>query len=183
MDDAQILKGLNRNDREAFAQMHEKYYKQMLSYAHYILKDDEEALEATQEVFFKLLHVKSWKNVRSVRGYAYRTLHNYCVNLVNDRRRMEQKKMDYAMLTYEDVWIDLDRHHEKYCQDRIDQLVALLSPQRRTAFNLVHEEGKSYSEAAALMGISRNSLKTHLKLGMKVMRKFGWFMLFVISCI
>jgi RNA polymerase sigma-70 factor (ECF subfamily) len=45
-----------------------------------------------------------------------------------------------------------------------------LPAQRFKAFNLVHMEDKKYHEAAKEMGISVNSLKSHLKLAVKFLR-------------
>jgi RNA polymerase sigma-70 factor (ECF subfamily) len=42
--------------------------------------------------------------------------------------------------------------------------------QKRTAIQMVYLHGKRYQDAADTMKISINSLKTHLKTGLKILR-------------
>jgi DNA-directed RNA polymerase specialized sigma24 family protein len=51
-----------------------------------------------------------------------------------------------------------------------EKILADLSMQRMQAFTLVHYENKKYKDAALEMGISINSLKTHLKLAIKTLK-------------
>jgi RNA polymerase sigma-70 factor (ECF subfamily) len=53
----------------------------------------------------------------------------------------------------------------------IRSLLKELPVQRLEAFNLVYIENKKYQQAAGEMGISINSIKTHLKLAVKTLRK------------
>ena len=53
----------------------------------------------------------------------------------------------------------------------IRSLLSELPLQRLEAFNLVYIENKKYQQAADEMGISINSIKTHLKLAVKTLRK------------
>ncbi|MBX6381042.1 MAG: sigma-70 family RNA polymerase sigma factor [Thermoflavifilum aggregans] len=43
-------------------------------------------------------------------------------------------------------------------------------PQQQKVFSLIYMENKRYQEAADEMGISINSVKTHLKLALKIFR-------------
>ena len=54
----------------------------------------------------------------------------------------------------------------------LNQAIGALPPQRRRAFELVRQEGKKYEEAAAIMGITRNTLKQHISLAVKSIRQF-----------
>jgi RNA polymerase sigma-70 factor (ECF subfamily) len=60
------------------------------------------------------------------------------------------------------------RQYEQLLQKAIDSL----PPQRREAFILCRQQGKSYEEAAALMNISRNTFKQHLSLAVKSIRDY-----------
>ena len=54
---------------------------------------------------------------------------------------------------------------------RVNAIMKDLPVQRSTAFSLVYLENKKYKEAADEMGISINSVKTHLKLAVKVLQQ------------
>jgi RNA polymerase sigma-70 factor (ECF subfamily) len=174
MDDTLIVQELHRHNREAYTIMYEKYYKVLLAHADYLLKDHAEAEEAVQEVFFKLLQVKGWDHVQNLRSYLYKVLHNYCIAKITQARKLETKKDGLRVVLQHDSWEDPDARRDKYATDqKLQQLLSHLSPQRLRAFYLVYQEGYSYQEAAAYLGISKNSIKTHIKLGLKVLRGLG----------
>lgn len=60
----------------------------------------------------------------------------------------------------------------KQYEELLHNAVANLPPQRREAFILCRQQGKSYEEAAALMNISRNTFKQHLSLAVKSIREY-----------
>jgi len=55
-------------------------------------------------------------------------------------------------------------------QEQLQELLREFPTQRQRAFNLVYLQHKKYHEVADNMGISVNSLKTHLKLAVKTLR-------------
>ena len=46
-----------------------------------------------------------------------------------------------------------------------------LSPQRQKVFRLCREEGKTYDQVANELGISRNTVKEHMVLAMKLIKE------------
>ena len=54
---------------------------------------------------------------------------------------------------------------------KLDLIFNQLPVQRRKAFKLVYLEDKKYKEAAEEMGVSVNSIKTHLKLAVKALQQ------------
>lgn len=174
MDDNLIVQELQQQNREAYTIMYKKYYKVLLAHAHYLLKDEAEAEEAVQDVFFKLLQLNRWSHIENLRSYLYKVLHNYCIARINATRKLEIKNEDLRTVLQYDAWEDPDIRREKYVTDqKLQQLLSHLSPQRLRAFYLVYQEGFSYQDAADSLGISKNSIKTHIKLGLRVLRGFG----------
>lgn len=184
MDDTLIVQELHRHNREAYTLMYQRYYKVLLAHADYLLKDHAEAEEAVQEIFFKLLLVKDWDHVQHLRSYLYKVVRNYCIAKITQAKRLEAKKDGLRVVLQHDTWEDPDASREKHVIDqKLQQLLSHLSPQRLRAFYLVYQEGYSYQEAATFLGISKNSIKTHIKLGLKVLRGFGPIILIIFLCL
>src|SRR5262249_6521592 len=66
---------------------------------------------------------------------------------------------DYQLMTKE--------YHRLYLQ-----AIEALSPQRRNVFLLCREEGKTYEEAAHILGISRDTVKEHMAKSLRFLREF-----------
>lgn len=175
MDDNIIVQELHLRNMEAFTWMYEKYYKVLWAHADYILKDTVEAEEAVQDVFCKLLDFRGWGKVKNLKSYLNTSLRNYCLNKLEKARKSNEKKLNFSRLMISDTWEAPDLHDAKQTDRKLQKLLSHLSPQRLRAFHLVYQEGMSYEEAADSLGISKNSIKTHIKLGLRVLRNFGPF--------
>ncbi len=178
MDDISIVRELHQQNRDAYSWMYEKYYKVLLAHADFLLKDETEAEEAVQDVFCKLLQLKNWDHIQNLRPYLYKVLHNYCLARISDTKKAAEKKYLFLRQMEPDITDIPDLQEARQTEMKLGQLLSHLSPQRLRAFHLVYQEGLSYEEAAASLGISKNSIKTHIKLGLRVLRNYG----FVLAC-
>ncbi|QEH39446.1 RNA polymerase sigma factor [Chitinophaga sp. XS-30] len=174
MEDAIIVRELAKHNADAFEWLFEKHYTRMLTHAHAILHDDLEAEDVVQELFVKLLEFKGWSKVLDLRSYIARSAHNLALHRLKAIRAKAAQKINYSR-TANDLWLDVNPlqllKDEMTLQHKVQHLLAALSPQRQQAFMLVYLQGCSYIEAADIMGISKNSIKTHLKLGMRTLRR------------
>ena len=180
MDDNIIVQELHKKNMEAFTWMYEKYYKVLWAHADYILKDTTEAEEAVQDVFCKLLDFKGWGHVKNLKSYLNTSLRNYCFNLLEKNKKTNEKRLNFSRVMISDTWETPDLQEARQVDKKLQTLLSLLSPQRLRAFHLIYQEGMTYEEAAHSLGISKNSIKTHIKLGLRVLRNFGPFLLIFI---
>lgn len=173
MEDDIIVRELAKQNEDAFDWLFDKYYARMVAHAHIILQDEAEAKDVVQELLVKLLEFKGWHNVADLRSYVIRSAHNIALHRIAALKRTTINQEEYTRST-QDAWIDTSPlqllRDELSLQQKITYLLSLLSPQRRQAFKLVYLEGRSYAETARIMGVAKNTIKTHLKLGMKVLR-------------
>ncbi|MEL6252811.1 MAG: sigma-70 family RNA polymerase sigma factor, partial [Bacteroidota bacterium] len=81
---------------------------------------------------------------------------------------------DYSLLSIEpisqepDPFKQLEAHE---LREVIKEVVNLLPPLGKEVFRMVREEGRSYQESADELGISVNTLKTHLRRATKKLRQ------------
>lgn len=168
-NDIQLVEQLRLGNQEAFASLFKKYYKLLNIEAFYILRDEMEAEDTVQGFFIDFWERQLYKNINSsIKAYFQIAIRNRCLKKIEKGTIIQKKLTDYqyTLTEIEDAEIELPVQ-----QVFADELLANLSMQRLQAFTLVHCENKKYKDAALEMGISINSLKTHLKLAVKVLKQ------------
>jgi len=89
---------------------------------------------------------------------------------VIERRKIEEKKINSGYRAGSDR-IEPDWMERGEAENEFNSLLETLPPQRLQAFYLVYVDKKRYKDAADEMGITINSIKTHLKLAIKDLRR------------
>lgn len=164
-----IAKRLHNEEIHAFKLLFDKHYKPMVLKAWTMLEDKMEAEDIVQKLFVDLWENKFWKNVhKSSEAYVYVALRNRCLKVIRKRKFSpvedvhSSMRQNYYTIDSDDNNEDL-YHHIKHVMDDLPK-------QRLQTLNLVYLENKKYQEAADEMGISINSVKTHLRLALKYLR-------------
>ncbi|QEH43187.1 RNA polymerase sigma factor [Chitinophaga sp. XS-30] len=188
MKERDIISEIQQGNRHAFRHAFTNHYKELIRYAYTIMKDDKEAEDVVQECFAILLGKPAlWEKIKDIRGYLMRMVHNQCMWKIRERQSQEKKYEKYAhwanTTTYgglPEVLRDINQHEN---ESLVQYLMSVLTPMRRQAIELVYIEQLSYAEASDRMGISKNSLKTHLKLAMVKLRSLIHILLVICMCI
>ncbi|PWK79077.1 RNA polymerase sigma-70 factor (ECF subfamily) [Mucilaginibacter oryzae] len=166
LNDSQIIEQLKAGNKEAFEALFKKYYKLLNVSAYYILRDEMEAEDTVQGFFVDLWEAQLFNNINSsLKAYMTTAVRNRCLKKVESETRTQKSLVDYKYTLTE-----VEEEETHIPEIFPDKLLADLSMQRMQAFTLVHYENKRYKDAAYEMGISINSLKTHLKLAVKTLK-------------
>ncbi|GAA3979917.1 RNA polymerase sigma factor [Mucilaginibacter dorajii] len=166
LEDAQIIEQLKTGNREVFEVLFKKYYKLLIVTAFYVLKDEMDAEDVVQGFFIDLWERQLYNNINSaLKAYLTTAIRNRCLKKMEAETRVQKKLVDYGYT--------LSEIEEDVVAPQIypEKLLADLSVQRMQAFTLVHYQNKKYNDAAMEMGISINSLKTHLKLAVRALKE------------
>ncbi len=167
--DVYLINKMKLGNYNAFDQMFVKYYKLLCLNAYSFIKDDEEAKEIVQIFFSDFWEKKLYLNMHGeIKGYFYRSIQNRCLNHIR-KKETELKKQKQLAIDLENI--DEEAHFSEKTYLQLENVLQEIPKQRREALRIVYFENKKYQEAADSMGISINSLKTHLKLGLKNLRK------------
>ncbi|RXK85604.1 RNA polymerase sigma factor [Filimonas effusa] len=167
ISETELLERFKKGDVQAFEAVFKSCYPLLKTEAYLLLDDDEEAEDQVQQLFIDIWNKSLYKNIDvSIRAYLYRSIRHKCLNFLEKKRRHERMVLEYAQTTEE---VEPEKRQDEL-PAHMHQALLELPPQRLAAFNLVYLEEKSYKAAAIEMGISVNSLKTHLKMGLKFLR-------------
>lgn len=167
--DSFLLDKLKGGDEKSFDMLFLKYYKLLVANAYFFVRDEQEAKDIVQDFLFEFWHKKLYLRLDGdIKGYLYRSVQNKCINF-HRKHVLEQQK--YALIAQENLNFDDDEDHWEKDYIRLQDAIDDLPPQRKEVLHRIYFEEKKYQEAADEMGISMNTLKTHLKIGLKNLRE------------
>lgn len=153
-------------------QEYDLIFRQFYNFAYgravFLLKDGDEAADLVQSLFIDLWEKKLYHRLRgNIKGYLYAAIRNRACNFLRSKETERQKYENFRLDFQPDIG-ELSRFEQYFAI--VDQALRSLPDRRRIAIKIVYQENHSYHEAAQLMGITVNTLKTHLKIGMNSLR-------------
>lgn len=172
--DPELLQQLKFGSRDAFTTLYHRYHRGIYHYLLGFVKSPQLAEDLVHEVFIKIWEGRERITINtSFSSYLYRICHNKAIDT------LKKIAQDAAMREEVLLWMELESaesaledkgptQYERIYRDAIDAL----SPQRRRIFILCREQGKSYAEAAAELGISRHTVKEHMSLSLRFLRAY-----------
>lgn len=164
--DAQLVQRLKDGDLTAFDALFVKYYKMLCVNAYWFLQNDQEAKDLVQTFFMDIWDRKLYLrfNEDDIKGYLHMAVKNRCLNLLKQQKMQSVHHEAFTHLRQDDA-----EAPDYY--NRLHASLKDMSGHKRMAVQMVYIQGKRYQEAAEEMGISINSLKTHLKRGLQFLRQ------------
>jgi len=100
MTDDEIISSLRAGDRSAFPILYKRYATKGIGYAHALLHNSNDAEEAVQEVFCRLLQPMSRGKVDPDRGgfcaIFFKTLRNLCIDILRKQRRAKALPLEFV---------------------------------------------------------------------------------------
>lgn len=171
--DIELCERMKRGDIDAYRQIYDRYHSQLYYYALRFLKMPELAEDVIHDVFLKLWEIREQlKPEFGIVGYLYKISRNQVFKLIK-KISTEAELRSKVIGIIEEQCIDAEANLQwnEYAQllgGAIDQL----PPQCKKVFNLCRQEGKTYDEAAQILGISKHTVKEHMMAAMKNIKKY-----------
>lgn len=167
-----ILLRSSHGDRDAFALLYERYASKCAGFIGSLLKDSEEAVDITQDIFIKL-----WINrsqllfVRSFDAYLMHMAKNAVLDRC-DRIRVTRKFAENFRVTFDEVSEETARRYEadEFLR-RVQKAVSWMPPARRKVFLLSRFYGMDNKSIASLCKLSVRTVETHLFHATQYLRK------------
>lgn len=165
-----ILNVIVPEEGDAYEGVFRAYYEQLVVYAFYLVEDEMEAEDIVQNLFIYIWQKDVLKDIKTnIKGYLMRAIRNRCLNFIEKNNRTNTAMQEYYQEELVDAHLNVLQKNALSSKD-IHQYLQVLPPKRQEALRLVYLQDKAYKDAAAEMGITINSIKTHLKLGVKALK-------------
>ena len=151
--DEQMALLLGKRDEAAFEQVFKTHYKNLHAYAFTILKDEDEAEEMVQQVFFKLWERSEHLSFSgSIAAYLYRAVHNESLNFIKHQKVKAGHQMHVAYSMKNKSEQAQPKMMRKELENKFREALNELPEQCRTVFQLSRFEDMKYKEIADKLG-------------------------------
>ncbi|MGZ3665912.1 MAG: RNA polymerase sigma factor [Ktedonobacterales bacterium] len=164
-----LVERARSGDQDAFALLVRLHQRQVYTLALRMLRDAEEASEATQEVF-----LAAWQGLRGFRGDArfatwlYRIAYNHCLKIAEQRRRDVAAHAELTAQSAREqgpaqaLSASHARDAEQQMRERVRDEIENLPAKYRIVLVLRHLQELSYEEMADVMRVPIGTVKTQL---------------------
>ncbi len=168
------LKRLAGGDEKAFNTIYQRYSSILFNAAMVYVKDTGTAQDIVQQVFLKI-----WEKRAGAVGID--SFHYYLIvtsrNLIYDRfRKTNVEVRKIAELARQEAnnfaGTGADLAEEREHARIFETAISTLPPQQRKIYLLIQEEQLSYKETAVALGLSMFTVKKHLELARRSVRRY-----------
>jgi len=154
---------LRKGEHIAFETLYHSYSKLLYWHLSKLVKDEDLAEELLQELFIKVWHARERIQIdRPFIGFLYLiakqlTIDHYRWNARRSRalEYLGKRQTEIVETTESDIL-------GSEVQKLLEEAISALPVKRRKAFELCKVDGKSYKEAAEIMGISPFTIQNHV---------------------
>lgn len=169
-DEALVLQ-IQQGDKDAFALFYERHRGRMYLVAYHLLRDEDDAHDAVQELFANVWHRPDRIIVdRNIKGYLYTVLRNRILSAMSRSKYIDEYVSSY--LAFEPHSVDsteetvLANELERLLEEKVNQL----PPKMREVYELSWHERLSNKEIAVRMSISEGTVKQHKHHALRILR-------------
>lgn len=180
--DAELMLRVKAGDMIAFEELVNKYKQQVIHVIHRSIRDFSEAEDLAQNVFvqvFKSAH--RYEASAKFATWLFTIARNLCLNEVRRRSRHQAESLDASQAAHEDQPV---RQYEDVknaappdavlrteLEDKIDQALADLPENQRTAIVLCQQDELSYEEIAEVLGTTLSATKSLIHRGRETLKQ------------
>lgn len=181
MPDSELLEYVADKDEDAFSEIVLRYEKFVYSAVFSELKDEDDAFDASQEVFIRLWNAAGGFRCEStLKTWLYRMCKNCAYDYM--RKFYKHKALSLTRIdedgeeTETDIQTESDESPEeivlaKERQRVVRQAIASLPEEQRDVIVLRELEDMPYSEIAEVLGISEGTVKSRISRGREALKK------------
>ena len=185
VNDTVLIHRLQKRDEAVFEQVFKSNYKNLHAYAFSILRDEADAEEMVQSVFYKLWERSENLSISgSITAYLYRAVHNESLNYIKHLNVRSKHRMYVSHKIDDGSEEGSNRVQAKELEERIQQAMNELPEQCRTIFQMSRFEELRYREIADKLNLSVKTVENQMGKALKVMRaRLADFLILVLMII
>lgn len=167
-NDRELMARMSLDDHEAFAQIYENYWKQMLHVAWSHTKDKTLSEDIVHEVFMRLWDNRHNKQIENIQAFL-QTAVKYSV-FAHYRKEKRRKELAVQNITYVDSVDDESVIDALFLEQYIKSVLDIMPEKSRLVFQYSRVDGLKNQEIADLMKISEKGVEANLTRALKFLR-------------
>ena len=180
--DAALMLRVKRGDRAAFVALVEKYKQPLHNFIHRTLRDETEAEDLAQNVFLQVYKSRDrYERTAKFSTWLFTIARNLCLNEIRRRSRHPAESLeetrgeneDQPSRQYEDkkVFLATDNVLHSELAGKIEEALAGLPENQRTAILLCRQDELSYEEIAEVLDCSLSATKSLIHRGRETLKE------------
>ena len=169
LTDEKVVEFTRTKDKEAYAEIINRYQDKLLRYAGYLLNNDDKATDVVQDSFIKAyVNLNSFNSKKKFSSWIYRIVHNEAINLINKHKK--------EMPLFDNVDFDSGINiEEEFSKKEITKMVKTclneLPILYKEPISLHFLEDKSYNEISDILRIPVGTVGTRINRAKALMKK------------
>ena len=160
----ELLTEISGGNEKAFRTLFSGYYKQLFNYIYSFIKSKQIAEELVMDVFLKIwLGRDIIPQIEKFDAFLFRVAHNKSIDFLRSAAR-NPKFLDLLwdqIQLVNDVQADSSILLQEY-EAKLQEVVSLLSPQRKKVFQLSREQEMTHDQIAVQLKLSKNTVNNHI---------------------
>ena len=167
----------NSHDTVYVGELYTRYTHLVYGVCMKYLQNDNDAKDATMQIFEKLLKELKKHHITAFKSWLYMVVKNYC--MMEFRKAASQKTNTQKIVKeqQQNVETDVDAHLDEKAEKELmlnglEKGLSALKPEQQQCVKLFYLEELSYKDIAEKTGFSLNDVKSHIQNGKRNLKLF-----------
>ncbi len=180
--DAALMLRVKRGDRAAFGELVDKYRQPLFNFIFRTLRDEAESEDVAQNVFLQVYKSRDrYRRTAKFSTWLFTIARNLCLNEIRRRSRHPAESLtetpgeneDQPARQYEDKTVRLPTENALHGElaAKVEQALAELPENQRTAILLCRQDELSYEEIAEVLECSLSATKSLIHRGRETLKE------------
>ena len=169
-----VVEMFSRGEKKAYNIIYDYYYEIVSRNINKIVHQQHVAEDILQDVFLKLWENKhKFTDKASIGSWLFRVSYNTSVSYIRDL--LKERSCSSELLRQSPIEKGFPEDLFKVAglkEELLQEAIGLLPVRKRQSFELCKLQGKSYAEAATILGISAETVKEYLSDSTKYVKKY-----------
>ena len=187
MSDRKLLKKVRDGDKEALSEMISQYYSDIFRFCLYMMQNQEDAYDITQETFLKFIKYGMSYRRNNLKGYLLTIARNLCFDYFHREKGVKENICSYEAekengslkisgygLNTQECWVSQENAKDKLKELEdylyLKELLNNLSPDIREVVILRAYEEQKFKNIAKIMNCSLSTAKSRYRIGIQQMK-------------
>ena len=172
VSDTDIIGRIRQGDERQFESLFRSSYVSLVRYARTLVKDQDDAEEIVQELFYRIWQDRQKIRIESsLNGYLFRSVHNRCLHFIEHNRVVVKHAEEMSLRLPESPESPSDILNYKELQARIAGILEKLPERCGKIFCMNRFEGLKYNEIAEKLSVSVKTVEANMGRALREFRK------------
>jgi RNA polymerase sigma-70 factor (ECF subfamily) len=180
--DAVLMLRVKRGDRAAFAELVEKYKQPLFNFVFRTLRDEIETEDVAQNTFLQVWKSRArYERTAKFSTWLFTIARNLCLNEIRRRSRHPAESLEETHAEYDDqpsrqyedkkIFLPTETALHGELAQKIEEALAELPENQRTAILLCRQDELSYEEIAEVLDCSLSATKSLIHRGREFLKE------------